>query len=78
MPHPAITSLRPQERCRPVRGESVSHLCMKQCTNQCFENNDLKLSKLNFKKPDRLPYGVGLLLEPHAVEMLTVHIGLSP
>ena len=51
---------------------------MKQCTNQCFENNDLKLSKLNFKKPDHLPYGVGLLLEPHAVEMLTVHIGLSP
>lgn len=51
---------------------------MKQCTNQCFENNDLKVSKLNFKKPDCLPFGVGLLLEPHAVEMLTVHIGLSP
>lgn len=43
---------------------------MKQCTNQCFENNDLKLSKLNFKKFDRLPYWVGLLLESHAVEML--------
>lgn len=44
---------------------------MKQCTNQCFENNDLKLSKLNLKKIfDRLPYWVGFLLESHAVEML--------
>lgn len=42
---------------------------MKQRTNQCFANN-LKLSKLNFKKFDRLPYWVGLLLESHAVEML--------
>nr|CCQ43166.1 alternative protein GNB1 [Homo sapiens] len=43
---------------------------MKQCTNQCFENNDLRLSKLNFKNFDCLPYWVGLLLESHAVEML--------
>lgn len=44
---------------------------MKWCTNQCFENNDLKLSKLNKKIFfDCLPYWVGLLLESHAVEML--------
>lgn len=43
---------------------------MKPCTNQCFENNDLKVSKLNFKKFGRLPYWVGELLDSHAVEML--------
>lgn len=50
--------------------DSQSVTCVWNCTNQCFENNDLKLSKLNFKKFDRLPYRVGLLLESHAVEML--------
>lgn len=50
--------------------QSVNSLCMKPCTNQCFENNDLKVSKLNFKKFGRLPYWVGELLDSHAVEML--------
>lgn len=55
----------------PTLGYWVNSLCMKWCTNQCFENNDLELSKLNKKTFfDCLPYWVGLLLESHAVEML--------